>query len=209
VETSLRLDVLPESQLKLFESLAEQDFIADFYLAGGTCLALHIGHRQSIDFDFFIPADFDTSAIITKLTQIGNYERDNEERNTINGRLNDVRISFFGYKYSVIDEFKMFNTISLAGLKDIAAMKLEAIAGRGSKKDFVDMYFLLQRFTLDQIFEFHSNKYGIGLSNQYHLLKSLAYFDDAEEETMPVMIEPLSWKTVKTTIIEQVKQYGI
>jgi len=55
VKTSLRLDVLPESQVKVFESLAEQDFVADFYLAGGTCLALHIGHRQSIDFDFFIP----------------------------------------------------------------------------------------------------------------------------------------------------------
>jgi predicted nucleotidyltransferase component of viral defense system len=206
---NLHVDILPEEQLRLFETLSSQSFITDFYLAGGTCLALQIGHRRSIDFDFFIPDDFDTSTIINRLTQIGSYQRDNEEKNTINGSLKGVRISFFGYRYDIIDDFKTFNKIRLAGLKDIAAMKLEAIAGRGSKKDFIDLYFLLQQYTLEEIFSFHALKYGIGLSNQYHHLKSLVYFADAETEAMPVMITPLDWNYVKNQIISFTKSFHL
>jgi hypothetical protein len=174
----------------------------------GTCLALQIGHRQSFDFDFFIPADFETSGIINILTRIGHYQRENEQRNTINGILNGVRISFFGYRYDIIDQFKVYENIRLAGLKDIAAMKLEAIAGRGSKKDFVDMFFLLQQFSLEEIFSFHTQKYGIGLSNQYHLMKSLIYFADAGEEAMPIMIKTLEWEKVKQHIISVTNRFS-
>ena len=201
VNSEIHLDVLPYEQLKLFDMLSAQSFIKDFYLAGGTSLAIQIGHRRSIDFDFFIPADFDTSVIVNKLTEIGTYLRENEEKNTINGNLNGVSISFFGYKYGVIDNFKYHNNIKLAGIRDIAAMKLEAIAGRGSKKDFVDLFFLLQTFTIDEIFTFHLEKYGLELSNQYHHLKSLVYFNDAESEVMPVMVKPLNWEDVRKHII--------
>jgi predicted nucleotidyltransferase component of viral defense system len=204
---NLHLKILPEVQIKLFEALSSQTFIHDFYLAGGTCLALQIGHRKSIDFDFFIQADFETSSLINILTQIGSYARENEEKNTINGTLNGVRISFFGYHYDIIDVFKSYNNIQLAGLKDIAAMKLEAIAGRGSKKDFIDLYFLLQQYSLEDIFSFHTMKYGIGLSNQYHHLKSLVYFSDADSEAMPVMIHPLKWNDVKEQIISIAKRF--
>jgi predicted nucleotidyltransferase component of viral defense system len=206
---SLHLDILPENQLKLFERLSTQSFLNDFYLAGGTGLALYLGHRQSIDFDFFIPVDFDTSVIINKLMDIGNYRRDNEERNTINGSLDGIKISFFGYRYKTIDKFFNYNNIRLAGLKDIAAMKMEAIAGRGSKKDFIDIFFLLQRYTLNEIFEFHTLKYGTGLSNRYHHLKSLVYFTDADTEAMPLMIKPLNWDDVKNQILSCVRQYRI
>jgi len=206
---NLHIEVLPEEQLQLFEKLSSMTFISDFYLAGGTCLALQIGHRRSVDFDFFIPDDFDTSDIISRLIMIGKYQRDNEEKNTINGSLNDVRISFFGYQYKIIDDFKIYNNIRLSGLKDIAAMKLEAIAGRGSKKDFIDMFFLLQKFTLEEVFSLHSQKYGTGLSNQYHHLKSLVYFADAEEEAMPVMVKPLRWNDVKNQIISSARKFRI
>lgn len=196
----LHLEILPEEQLKLLELLSGETFIRDFYLAGGTCLALYLGHRQSYDFDFFIPADFETSQIINILTGLGRYERGNEEKNTINGLLNGVRISFFGYKYDIIDDFMHHNSIRLAGIKDIAAMKLEAIAGRGSKKDFIDIFFLLKQFSLEQIFSFHAHKYGVGLSNQYHHLKSLVYFIDADAEAMPLMTSPLNWDKVKAKI---------
>jgi predicted nucleotidyltransferase component of viral defense system len=202
-------DIMPDEQMRLFEVLSGQSFIHDFYLAGGTCLALQIGHRRSFDFDFFTPADFNTSTIVNRLTQMGSYQRDNEERNTINGSLNGVKISFFGYGYDVIDNFKIFNKIRLAGLKDIAAMKLEAIAGRGSKKDFIDLFFLLQQYTLEEIFSFHARKYGFGLSNQYHHLKSLVYFADAEAEAMPLMIKPLNWDDVKNKIISCAKGFQL
>jgi predicted nucleotidyltransferase component of viral defense system len=205
----LRLDILPEGQERLFEILSDQSFLKDFYLAGGTCLALQIGHRQSIDFDFFIPADFETTSIINKLTEIGRYQRENEEKNTINGILNEIRISFFGYRYEIIDEFKFYKKIRIAGLRDIAAMKLEAIAGRGSKKDFIDLFFLLQHFSLEEIFAFHAKKYGLGLSNQYHHLKSLVYFADAESEAMPIMIQPLKWMDVRNNIILHAKRFQL
>ena len=205
----LHVSVLPQYQLKLFEELAAKQFINDFYLAGGTCLGLHIGHRQSIDFDFFIASDFNTSAIIEKLSDIGDYERENEEINTINGSLNGVRISFFGYKYKLLETCSAYGSIQMAGLKDIAAMKLEAIAGRGSKKDFIDLFFLLRIFTLDELFEFHAIKYGAGLSNQYHHLKSLVYFADAENEAMPVMKEKVTWEQVKKVIIQKTKQFKL
>jgi predicted nucleotidyltransferase component of viral defense system len=187
--------------------LSGESFISDFYLAGGTCLALYLGHRQSFDFDFFMPADFDTPHIINILTKIGRYERGNEEKNTINGMLDNVRISFFGYKYDIIDDFGLFNSIKLAGIRDIAAMKLEAIAGRGSRKDFVDMFFLLQQFSLEEIFSFHALKYGVGLSNQYHHLKSLVYFADAEAEAMPLMTKPLEWSLVKNRIVRDAGKF--
>ena len=94
-------------------------------------------------------------------------------------------------------------------MKDIAAMKLEAIAGRGSKKDFIDLFFILQQYNLEDIFSFHAQKYGIGLSNQYHHLKSLVYFADAESEAMPAMIKPVIWNDVKTQIISLSKRFQL
>jgi len=105
-----------------------------------------------------------------------------------------------GNLYEGCDEETNMDNDMRADIKDIAAMKLEAIAGRGSKKDFVDMYFILNQFTLEQIFSFHAFKYGVGLSNQYHHLKSLVYFNDADEEAMPLMTGPLSWDKVKAKI---------
>ncbi len=200
MEEDLHLEILPDEQLKLLQLLSGESFIRNCYLAGGTCLALYLGHRLSFDFDFFIPADFDTSQIVSILNGLGKYERGNEEKNTVNGLLNGVRVSFLGYKYDIIDEFTNYGSIRLAGIRDIAAMKLEAIAGRGSKKDFVDLFFLLQHFSLEEIFSFHALKFGVGLNNQYHHLKSLVYFADAEDEAMPRMANPLNWDKVKASI---------
>jgi len=209
VKEDYHIKIMSADHLKLFEKLSQEDFINDFYLAGGTALALQIGHRRSLDFDFFTPSDFDTAVITVKLTGIGEYRRENEEKNTINGSLDGVKISFFGYKYRVIDEFRVLKGIRIAGLKDIAAMKLEAVAGRASRKDFVDIFFLLKLFSLEEIFSFHGSKYGSGLNNQYHLLKSLVWFEDAEEEAMPVITEQVKWADIKKSIVKIVKQHGI
>ena len=112
----------------------------------------------------------------------------------------ELMLSEQGNLYEGCDEETKMDNDMPADIKDIAAMKLEAIAGRGSKKDFVDMYFILNQFTLEQIFSFHAIKYGVGLSNQYHHLKSLVYFNDADEEAMPLMTSPLNWDMVKAKI---------
>lgn len=206
MSNKLNLNILPLSQFNLIELLSNKDFITNFYLAGGTGLALQIGHRQSIDFDFFIPDDFNTTQIIQELKSIGNFELQNEEKNTINGILNQIRISFFGYKYDVINPFLNYKNIKIADELDIAAMKLEAISGRGNKKDFVDLYFILKKYSLDTILKFYEKKYGKGIANNYHLMKSLVYFQDAEEQAMPKMIEQVDWETVKKDIIKKVKE---
>jgi hypothetical protein len=209
MEDKFFINVLPDLQFGLFKDLSKQSFIQDFYLAGETSLALQIGHRRSIDFDFFTPLEFNTSILVNKLNDMGNYERSSEDKNTINGSLNGIRISFFGYSYKLIDNVKILSGIKLAGLKDIAAMKLEAIAGRGSRKDFIDTFFLLKKFSLEEIFSFHNQKYGTGLSNQYHHLKSLVYFEDAETEAMPVLIDPLDWDIVKKQILACARDFKL
>lgn len=205
---SLHLDSLPKPQYILFEILAKQSWLKSFYLAGGTCLALHIGHRQSIDFDFFTREDFQTRDIIERLRRLGTFELFSEAENTINGLLNDVRISFFTYKYPLVHKSHTYHLIAIADMLDIGLMKLEAISGRGSKKDFIDLYFLLKYFSLATFFEYYETKYGRAVSNHYHLLKSLVYFDDAEAQPMPVMYSQISWDAIKETIITEVKKTG-
>lgn len=203
---NLHTEILPDQQKRLFDILSEQIWIAPFYLAGGTSLALQIAHRQSVDFDFFTKNDFDNRDIIEKLRDLGKFELFNEARNTINALLNDVRISFFKYSYPLLNSPFRHKNMSVANMEDIALMKLEAISGRGSKKDFIDLYFLLRDFSLSELFEKYSLKYGIEVSNHYHLLKSLAYFEDAEHEPMPKMFDKMSWEQVKYHIIYEVKK---
>ncbi len=206
---SLRIDILPEQQAALFEFLSGQTWIEPFYLAGGTCLALHIGHRQSIDFDFFTQEDFRTRDIIERLRRIGTFELFSEAENTINGLLNEVRISFFTYTYPLMRELHHYQRLAIADMFDIALMKIEAISGRGSKKDFIDLYFLLQYFSFEEIFQAYEVKYGIPVSNHYHLLKSLVYFDDAEAQLMPIMHERIAWDEIKKILVAEVKKTGL
>jgi len=202
----LHTDILPGQQKILFDILAKQTWIAQFYLAGGTSLALQIAHRQSVDFDFFTKNNFDNRDILEKLRDLGKFELFNEAHNTINGLLNDVRISFFKYNYPLLNSFYRHANLAVADMTDIALMKLEAISGRGSKKDFIDLYFLLRYFSLPELFEKYPMKYGIEISNHYHLLKSLAYFEDAEQQPMPKMFDNVSWKEIKQNIIAEVKK---
>lgn len=203
---NLHTEILPGQQKLLFDILSKQIWIIPFYLAGGTSLALQIAHRQSVDFDFFTENDFSNRDIIEALRELGKFELFNEARNIINGVLNDVRISFFKYGYQLLETPYKHKNMSVAAMEDITLMKLEAISGRGSKKDFIDLYFLLRYFSLPELFEKYPLKYGIEISNHYHLLKSLVYFEDAEHEPMPKMFDKILWEQVKCYITDQVKK---
>ena len=201
------LEILPDHQRLLFKMFAEQEWISSFYLAGGTALALQIGHRQSVDFDFFIKTDFTTADIIHILQDLGEFELFSESWNTINGLLNNVRVSFFSYRYPLLCDLHTYLNISVAGMEDIAAMKLEAVSGRGSRKDFIDMFYLLDCLSISEMFEKHKKKYGIKVPNNYHLLKSLVYFEDAEREPMPHMLYSVLWDDVKKRMISEVRKF--
>ncbi len=200
---------LPKSQRLLWDKLVQQTWLEPFYLAGGTALALHLGHRQSVDFDFFLPKAVNTHELIENLRIMGAFELFHQSHNTLHGLSDEVRISFFAYQYPLLHEPHKYMSLAIADLLDIALMKLEAIAGRGNKKDFVDLYFLLQSFSVMELFEKYPLKYGKPLNNHYHLLKSLVYFKDAEPQPMPVMLVDLSWETVKNRIITEVTKIKV
>lgn len=200
----INLDILPENQKMLFQQLRTKEWLKDFYLVGGTALALQLEHRQSVDFDFFSSNDFNNLELIEKIKFIGNYEIFTEDKNTLHGSLNEIMISFIGYKYPLLYKLSNIDNLKIAGIRDIACMKMSAIASRGSKKDFIDIYFILKEFTLEKIFKDYYKKYK--LNNKYLLLKSLVFFDDADQQPMPIMYDKITWEEIKKEIIYKVKQ---
>lgn len=189
------------------------EFISDFYLAGGTALALLIGHRQSIDFDFFSNTKFSNLKILDSLNEIlkddEQIEIKEQDKDTLILFINNVKLSFFFYSHKLLGEkITILNNINLASLKDILAMKLIAISQRGTKKDFIDMYFLLKNnFSLSNAVNVLNEKYDKIKFNKLHILKSLTYFDDANMDANPKMLKDVSWKEVKESIEKDVNNY--
>ena len=177
-----------------------KDSVSEFYLAGGTALALELGHRISIDLDFFSVNDFSTQKIADRLKEKGHLEISSQDEDTLNGLLNGVKISFFKYPYQLLSPTKEYGGVALADERDIAAMKILAISHRGSKKDFVDLFVLLKIYSLTDLLEFFNKKYKDYNYNTLHILKSLLYFTDADLDPEPMYINAIAWSEVKKTI---------
>ena len=209
MNTDFHTKILPTEQVKLFDFLCDQHWISKFYLAGGTSLALQIGHRESVDFDFFTTEEFNITEVKETLMEQGKYEPLTEAKNTLYAILNDVRISFFRYKYPLVNAPIKKKYFNVAHIFDVGLMKLEAIAGRGAKKDFIDLFFILKQYKLSTLLGSYEKKYGISAYAHYHLIKSLSYFEDAEEERMPVMYQPITWQQVKKGIQNEVMKISI
>lgn len=178
--------------------LGRSGLVRDAYLAGGTAAALLLGHRISIDFDFFTRREFVPRELATALSRVGTFEEEQADRATVLGRFEGIRFSYFRYDYPLLGETVKYQGVELADLRDIAAMKLDAIGSRGAKRDFIDLYFICQsRYRLPDIFRLYDGKYGRLSSNRVHLQKSLVYFDDAESDEMPEMLKRIAWGKVK------------
>lgn len=204
----LHLEILPKRQRDLFDKFASLEWVRNFYLAGGTALALQIAHRRSIDFDFFTENSIDLQKIKRRLALIGDYQVSAESDDLIlDGRLNSVRVSFFNLPFPLIDQEITVGKLRIIAKKDIAAMKLLAISSRGSRKDFVDLYFLLREYSLEQMIGFFTKKYGESRENIYCALKGLLYFVDAEKKPMPTLLRIVPWREIKKTIIAAHKAY--
>jgi len=207
-QINLQYHILPDNQLNLYQKLKAQSWIGTFYLAGGTALALQIGHRRSLDFDFFSNGDFDNSELDDHLSIIGKFQRIAEEKNTLHGLLEGINISFIGYKYPLLEEPIKDDFLRIARIIDIACMKLSAITARGNKKDFIDLFFILKSYSLEELFRHFEKKYQLP-DYEYVLLKALVYFVDAEEDPMPVMLTKITWEDVKEKIIKAVKNFKV
>ncbi|MBI4138295.1 MAG: nucleotidyl transferase AbiEii/AbiGii toxin family protein [Candidatus Wildermuthbacteria bacterium] len=191
---------LEKNTERVFATIAQSGVINNFYLAGRTALALELGHRKSEDLDWFSSSPFFGETIKKKLSELGELELTSEEDGTIHGLLDGVKVSFLRYDYGMLFPFIRFENANLADERDIAGMKIDAMSSRGSKKDFIDIYFLLEKYPLFELIGFFEKKYRNIQFNKLHIFKSLVFFEDAEAEPMPVMIREVDWEAVKQKI---------
>ena len=197
--------IVPDT-LELLRRLTQEPFLKDCRLVGGTALALQYGHRSSIDLDFFGSFDIDGQEMHEILKSYGIVEKQKISTNIRIFDINGVKVDIVNYSiYPWLEAPVEEDGLRLASPKDIAAMKINAIEGRGSRKDFVDIYFLLHHFTLEEILDFYAKKYPN--YSLYRALMSLTYFVDAEKFDMPKMFVDFDWEQGKSFILNKVKEY--
>jgi len=196
--------VVPRT-LELLRSLSALAEFEPFELVGGTALALHLGHRQSIDLDFFTDNDFDAHSLLTVIEKNHKTMVSNITSNSLNLTADDIKLDILSHKYPKLQKSERHDNITIASVQDIAAMKMNAATNRGSKKDFYDLYFLIERFGLKRLIDYFEKKYT-NISTVL-VLKSLVYFEDAELDPNPMLITSLDWEQVKRKMEEEVKLY--
>lgn len=174
-----------------------------YYLAGGTAVAIHEGHRRSVDLDWFTADPMgDPLRVVTSLADEGvELDVTATDAGTVHGEVEGTRVSFLEYRYPLLQPLVAWAAYRcrLASREDLLCMKLAAIAGRGARKDFLDVYALgTSGLSLSTGLDLYREKYGT--ADVGHVLFSLAYFDDAEAEAMPEVLEDVEWATVRKTI---------
>lgn len=188
------------------EHLAPLKELSPFYLAGGTGLALQLGHRRSLDLDFFSPKEFSPDRLVTILGRHGKFSLEGKEQGTLHGIFEGAKISFLYYPYKLLFPCTRFNGLKVADTRDIGCMKLDAASSRGTRKDFIDLWFLLKEISLSEMLTLFEKKYKHVDYNLGHVLKSLVYFKDAAQEPDPVMLKPYSWKKLVHDLEQKVKE---
>lgn len=200
------IEVLPEEIPGHLETLSRSGALAPFYMAGGTGLALQLGHRRSVDLDFFTRDPFDPSDLAAKIAAIGHFSIESKSEGTLHGLFHDIKLSFFNYPYPLLRDLHYFSGVSIADVIDIGCMKIDAISSRGSRKDFIDLYAISTEIvSLHEMLRFFEMKYKGIEYNKVHILKSLVYFIEAEEEPLPQMLKRIEWNEVKNFFVQQVK----
>lgn len=197
----LQTQTVSPELLELLKFIMKSEVFSDFILVGGTSLALQIGHRNSVDIDMFGNCEINEEVFINELKKFGNVDILSKSKNIIITSVNEIKVDFVNHFYPFLDEKIEVDGIRLASKKDIAAMKLNAISGRGSKKDFIDLYFLFQDFSLNEMFQLYDKKYE---EDSYFLvMKSITYFDDADEQESPKMYIEFDWENAKQKILHE------
>jgi len=200
-------DGQPEALRLLCRPVTERGF----YLAVGTALELHLGHRRSVDFDWFTEGFLPDPILLAQqlLDEDVPFETDSTERGTLHGTVAGVRVTFLEYRYPLMEPpvFSPGLGCRVAGLLDIACMKVSALAQRGSRKDFIDICALARSgITLEAMLHQYRRKHAV--EDIAHVLYGLAYFDDAEREEAPYLIWDLNWKDVKRTIRGWLREFS-
>ena len=198
----LYLETVESSTLELLKKLQRLPVLEQTRLVGGTALALQLGHRKSIDLDFFGTVDCEAEYLRESIAGMASLTILKESPHIHIYIVDGIKVDIVNYKYPWLDDVVLEQGLCLASVSDIAAMKITAIIGRGTKKDFIDIAFLLHHFSLEEILHFYAAKYYD--SSVFMAMKSLAYFDDAEADPMPDMFVNQSWQQVKAYILSKI-----
>ena len=202
----------PETR-QAFDKTAHLPFISQFYLAGGTGLALHLGHRFSIDLDFFSPdpdaVGPDVRSVLRETLDDPTLSITHDKDATFVATWRGVGISFFRlHLYPLVQRPLLVEGVPVATVEEIGAMKLAAIIGRGTRKDLVDLYYILQQIPIERLFEVAAVKYARVRTFAISATCALAYFEDAEALPMPLMIDRTPWATMKRFLERQAMAAG-
>lgn len=207
-------EALTHKTKELFHLIAKLPFVSDFYLAGGTGLALQIGHRFSVDLYFFsdsveaIGTD-QRKAILNVLKKESSLKITWDKDGTFVANWCNVGVSFFRLDQHVLIKTPLIiDTIQVASIEEIGAMKLAAIISRGTRKDYIDLYFILQQKSLIELFEIAAKKYPYHEAFPAFSVRALSYFDDADSDPMPRMIKNVKWEEVKAYLEKQAMDIG-
>ena len=201
----LQYHTVEPATLDLLKKISAIPSFSSHRLVGGTSLALQFGHRLSVDLDFFSTDQIDHEEILINLKPLGKIEIVSRSKFINSFFINDIKVDFVSLPYQWLEEPMIEDSIRLAGRKDIAAMKLSAITNRGSKKDFIDIGLLIEQLGLTQMLTLYRQKYPDGM--EMMVLRSLVYFQDAEDQSDPVMLIPYNWEEVKKLILNETKKY--
>lgn len=192
-------EILTDRQREGLAVLSRSGLLARFYLVGGTAAALHLGHRRSVDFDFFTEEDLDPGEVLPRLEGSLSLEVRRQSAETLHLMFHGVPLTFLRYPYPLLEStVEGPSGLRLIQQKDLMAMKLVAVSQRGTRKDFIDIYFLCQSgMTLREGMDLLPLKYQGVRFEPYHIINSLQYFADAEKQDIPHMLVPFAWEECK------------
>lgn len=191
------------STFSLLEKLVDLPSLKEFYLVGGTALALQIGHRNSIDLDLFSDKEYDQDRIMSEMPW--EFEVLGRSNLYLGLQIEGTKVDIVKYLFPRITALIIEDGIPMASPFEIAGMKLWAITRRGTKKDFIDLYFLLKEISLEEMLDFFRKKFPN--VDPLLVLRSLSYFGDADLEAMPEMFVDVEWEEMKATIQETLTKY--
>lgn len=205
----LHTQTVEPNTLSLLKQLMEMPELNDFYLVGGTALSLKFGHRISVDIDLFshTTPNFSSIHALLKAKFNHHYLSENLKINfAIFCQIFDIKTDLVHYPHPIISEIEIIDGIRMYSTKDIAAMKINAVLGRGVKKDFWDLYEILHHYTLSEIIGFYEQKYPkqqllISIPN------AITYFEEAEEGPDPISLKQQTWENVKTFLQLKTREY--
>jgi predicted nucleotidyltransferase component of viral defense system len=206
--SQLYWDTITENMHRVLTGFAQSELGSHFYLAGGTALSLQLGHRRSVDLDFFSPTKDIPSIrqLVEKtLSPFHTILADSSWGNLVY-LADGVRVGFYGYGFPLIASLVEFEGTRLASIEDIALMKLDALLSRASRKDFYDLYFICNLIPLHHLLDLAPQKYPSVRDFETQATKRLVYFENAENESDPELLKNAPWKTVKEYFIQQAKE---